>query len=132
MSFRLIGVVAVFLTIGSMFVIPYVAAIFVGYDAELLVLTTRAFRLYGLSFLIMGFNVYASSFFTALGDGVTSALISFLRTLLFQVAAVLVLPALWGIDGIWLAITAAELAALAVSVYMFVTKDKKFRYRHAE
>lgn len=132
MSFRLIGVVAVFLTIGSMFVIPYVAAIFVGYDAELLVLTTRAFRLYGLSFLIMGFNVYASSFFTALGDGVTSALISFLRTLLFQVAAVLVLPALWGIDGIWLAITAAELAALAVSVYMFVTKDKKFHYRHAE
>ena len=132
MSFRLIGVVAVFLTIGSMFVIPYVAGIFVGYDAELLVLTTRAFRLYGLSFLIMGFNVYASSFFTALGDGVTSALISFLRTLLFQVAAVLVLPALWGIDGIWLAITAAELAALAVSVYMFVTKDKKFHYRHAE
>ena len=132
MSFRLIGVVAVFLTIGSMFVIPYVADIFVGYDAELLVLTTRAFRLYGLSFLIMGFNVYASSFFTALGDGVTSALISFLRTLLFQVAAVLVLPALWGIDGIWLAITAAELAALAVSVYMFVTKDKKFHYRHAE
>ena len=132
MSFRLIGVVAVFLTIGSMFVIPYVATIFVGYDAELLVLTTRAFRLYGLSFLIMGFNVYASSFFTALGDGVTSALISFLRTLLFQVAAVLVLPALWGIDGIWLAITAAELAALAVSVYMFVTKDKKFHYRHAE
>lgn len=115
-----------------MFVIPYVAGIFVGYDAELLVLTTRAFRLYGLSFLIMGFNVYASSFFTALGDGVTSALISFLRTLLFQVAAVLVLPALWGIDGIWLAITAAELAALAVSVYMFVTKDKKFHYRHAK
>ena len=132
MSFWLIGVVAVFLTIGSMFIIPYVASIFVGYDAELLVLTTRAFRLYGLSFLIMGFNVYASSFFTALGDGVTSALISFLRTLLFQVTAVLVLPALWGIDGIWLAITAAELAALAVSVYMFVTKDKKFHYRHAE
>ena len=108
------------------------ARFFVGYDENLLILTTRAFRLYGLSFLIMGFNVYASSFFTALGDGVTSALISFLRTLLFQVAAVLVLPALWGIDGIWLAITAAELAALAVSVYMFVTKDKKFHYRHAE
>ena len=88
--------------------------------------------MYGLSFLIMGLNVYASAIFTALGDGVTSALISFLRTLLFQVAAVLVLPTLWGIDGIWLAITAAELAALAVSVCMFVTKDKKFHYRHAE
>ena len=131
-SLKLIGVVAVVMTIGSMFIIPHVARFFVGYDENLLILTTRAFRLYGLSFLIMGFNVYASSFFTALGDGVTSALISFLRTLLFQVAAVLVLPALWGIDGIWLAITAAELAALAVSVYMFVTKDKKFHYRHAE
>ena len=130
MSFRLIGVVAVVMTIGSMFLIPHVARIFVGYDAGLLILTTHAFRLYALSFLIMGFNVYASSFFTALGDGVTSALISFLRTLLFQVAAVFVLPALMGMDGIWLAVTAAELAALGVSVYMFVTKDRKFHYRH--
>ena len=130
MSFRLIGVVAVGMTIGSMFLIPHVARIFVGYDAGLLTLTTHAFRLYALSFLIMGFNVYASSFFTALGDGVTSALISFLRTLLFQVAAVFSLPALMGMDGIWLAVTAAELAALGVSVYMFVTKDRKFHYRH--
>ena len=130
MSFRLIGVVAVGMTIGSMFLIPHVARIFVGYDAGLLTLTTHAFRLYALSFLIMGFNVYASSFFTALGDGVTSALISFLRTLLFQVAAVFALPALMGMDGIWLAVTAAELAALGVSVYMFVTKDRKFHYRH--
>ena len=130
MSFRLIGVVAVVMTISSMFLIPHVARIFVGYDAGLLALTTHAFRLYALSFLIMGFNVYASSFFTALGDGVTSALISFLRTLLFQVAAVFALPALMGMDGIWLAVTAAELAALGVSVYMFVTKDQKFHYRH--
>ena len=129
-SLRLIAVVAVSMTAASMVIIPYVARIFVGYDAQLLALTSRAFRLYALSFLIMGFNVYASSFFTALGDGVTSALISFLRTLLFQLAALLLLPALWGIDGVWLAVTAAELAALAVSVYMFVTKDQKFHYRH--
>ena len=100
-----------------------------GYDPELLVLTTRAFRLYGLSFLIMGYNIYASSFFTALGDGITSALISFLRTLLFQVAAVLVLPELLGIDGVWLAVTAAELASLAVSFAMFRQKDHIFHYR---
>ena len=129
-SLRLIAVVSVTLTAASMVIIPYVARIFVGYDAQLLALTSRAFRLYALSFLIMGFNVYASSFFTALGDGVTSALISFLRTLLFQLAALLLLPALWGIDGVWLAVTAAELAALAVSVYMFMTKDQKFHYRH--
>ena len=131
-SLKLIGVVAVVMTIGSMFIIPHVARFFVGYDENLLILTTRAFRLYGLSFLIMGFNVYASSFFTALGDGVTSALISFLRTLLFQVAAVLLLPLLLGIDGIWLAVTAAELAALLVSIGLFITRDQQFHYRKAE
>ena len=128
-SLRLIGVVAAVMTAVSMVIIPYVARIFVGYDVSLLELTTRAFRLYALSFLIMGFNVYASSFFTALGDGVTSALISFLRTLVFQVAAVLILPALFKTDGIWLAVTAAELAALGVSIAMFLTKDKVFHYR---
>ena len=130
-SLRLIAVVAVTLTLASMFIIPCVARVFVGYDAELLTLTSRAFRLYALSFLIMGFNVYASSFFTALGDGVTSALISFLRTLAFQVIAILLLPMLLGIDGIWLAVTAAELAALAVSAAMLLTKDKVFHYRKA-
>ena len=107
------------------------ARICVGYDAQLLALTNRAFRLYALSFLIMGFNVYASSFFTALGDGVTSALISFLRMFLFQMAALLLLPALWGIDGVWLAVTAAEAGALCVTVLMFITKDKVFHYRKA-
>ena len=130
-SLRLIAVVAVTLTAASMVIIPYVARFFVGYDPELLALTSRAFRLYALSFVILGFNVYASSFFTALGDGVTSALISFLRTLVFQIAAVLILPAILGIDGIWLAVTAAELAALAVSAAMFVIKDKVFHYRKA-
>ena len=129
MSLRLIGVVSVAMTVGAMFLIPYVARFFVGYDPTLLTLTTRAFRLYGLSFLVLGFNIYASSFFTALGDGVTSALISFLRTLLFQVAAVLILPELLGIDGIWLAVTAAELASLAVSMGFFRYKDRVFHYR---
>ena len=130
-SLRLIAVVSVTLTAASMGIIPYVARIFVGYDAQLLALTSRAFRLYALCFLIKGFNIYASSFFTALGDGVTSALISFLRTFLFQMAALLVLPALWGLDGVWLAVTAAELATLAVTVAMFLTKDKTFHYRKA-
>ena len=130
-SLRLIAVVAVAMTAISMVFIPYVARIFVGYDADLLTLTTHAFRLYALSFLIMGFNVYASSFFTALGDGVTSALISFLRTLVFQLTALLILPAILKLDGIWLAVTAAELAALAVSAAMLLTKDKVFHYRKA-
>ena len=77
----------------------------------------------------MGFNVYASSFFTALGDGVTSALISFLRTLLFQLLALIFLPMVLGIEGVWLAVTAAEAGALCVTVLMFITKDKVFHYR---
>ena len=131
-SFLFVAVFVGYAVGSSMFIIPHVARFFVGYDENLLILTTRAFRLYGLSFLIMGFNVYASSFFTALGDGVTSALISFLRTLLFQVAAVLLLPLLLGIDGIWLAVTAAELAALLVSIGLFITRDQQFHYRKAE
>lgn len=131
-SLRLIAAVAVVMTGIAMVCIPYVAAIFVGYDEELLELTTHAFRLFGLSFLIMGFNVYGSSFFTALGDGLVSALISFLRTLVFQLAAVLILPEILGIDGVWLAVTAAELGALVVTVYMFLTKDKIYHYRKPE
>ena len=107
-SLRLIGVIAVVMTALSMLVIPYVARIFVGYDAELLALTSHAFRVYALNFFLMGFNVYGSSFFTALGDGVTSALISFLRTLLFQLLALILLPLVLGIEGVWLAVTAAE------------------------
>ena len=109
--------------------IPETVPLGKGQRLQTFTVANRAFRLYALSFLIMGFNVYASSFFTALGDGVTSALISFLRTMLFQVIAILLLPMLLGIDGIWLAVTAAELAALAVSAAMLLTKDKVFHYR---
>ena len=130
-SLRLIGVVAVLMTALSMVLIPYVARIFVGYDAELLALTSHAFRVYALNFFLMGFNVYGSSFFTALGDGVTSALISFLRTLLFQLLALILLPLVLGIEGVWLAVTVAEAGALCVTVLMFVRKDKVFHYRKA-
>lgn len=104
------------------------AKIFVGYDADLTALTRRALCLYSLSFLAMGFNIFGSAFFTALGNGVVSAAISFLRTLLFQVAAVLVLPLFLGIDGIWLAIVAAELLALVVTVMFFVRKKDYYHY----
>ena len=130
-SLRLIAVVAVTLTAASMVIIPYVARIFVGYDVQLLALTSHAFRVYALNFFLMGFNVYGSSFFTALGDGVTSALISFLRTLLFQLLALILLPLVLGMEGVWLAVTVAEAGALCVTVLMFVRKDKVFHYRKA-
>ena len=104
------------------------AQFFVGYDQELMELTTRALALYSLSFLLCGFNIFGSNMFTALNNGFISAVISFVRTLLCQVAAVLLLPRLWGVDGIWLAITAAELVALIVTVVCFVIFRKKYHY----
>ncbi len=88
------------------------SGMFVGYDATLYDLTVRGFRLFSLSFLITGFNIFGSAFFTALSNGVVSAAISFLRALLFQVIAVLALPVVLGADGIWLAIFAAEVVTL--------------------
>ncbi len=102
--------------------------IFVGYNPSLHALTARGFRLYGISFGICGFNIFASGFFTALNDGVTSALISFLRTLLFQIIFVLLLPSWWGINGVWLSVVAAELCSLAVSLTCFRIKRGKYRY----
>ena len=104
------------------------AGIFVGYDDRLFELTRRGFRLYCPSFLLAGFSIFGSSFFTALGNGGVSAAISFLRSLVFQVAAVLTLPVLLGIDGIWLAVVTAELASLAVSAAFLIGLRKKYHY----
>ena len=102
--------------------------IFVSYDQELLEMTVRGFRVYAFSFLFVSFNIFASSFFTALGNGGVSALISALRTLVFQCVGVLILPILLELDGVWLAVVAAEAAACAVSVLALVLNRKVYRY----
>ena len=102
--------------------------IFVGYDADLLALTTRGFRLYALSFLAMGFNIFGSAFFTALSNGVLSAAIAFLRTLFFQTAAIFILPVFLDLDGIWLAVTAAELLTLAITGLFLVMQRRRYGY----
>ncbi len=104
------------------------SAIFVGYDQGLLELTLRGFLVYSFSFLFAGLAIYGSSFFTALGNGLVSALISFLRTLVFQMAAVLLLPLIWGIDGIWVSIVAAELMAAVVTILFLVGMKGKYHY----
>ena len=104
------------------------AGIFVSYDKELLAMTTTAIRLYGMSFLVNGINIFGSAFFTALNNGAVSALISFLRTLLFQVATILIMPLIWGLNGIWLAIVAAEFLALVVTAVCFAVNRKKYQY----
>lgn len=105
--------------------------LYVGYNAELLEMTHRAFLLFSTAFLFMGYAIFFSSFFTALNDGLTSALISFLRTLVFQVAAVLVLPMIWGLDGIWISVTFAELMAMLTALVFLFAKRKKYGYMKA-
>ena len=102
--------------------------IFVGYDRELFELTKHAFRIFAFSFVMSGFNIFASSFFTALNNGAISAAISFLRTLVFQMTAVLVLPLIFGIDGLWWAVIAAELFALVISAIFIVSKRNRYHY----
>ena len=104
------------------------AQLFTGYDDELFRLTRFAFRLFATSYLIAGFNIFGSAFFTALNNGAVSAAISFLRTLLFQIAAVLLLPAAFGINAIWLSMTAAEVCTLAVTLAFVITQRKKYQY----
>lgn len=104
------------------------AHFFVGYDKELFEMTKVGFRIYSSSFVIMGMNIFGSAFFTALGNGLVSALISFLRTLLFQLIAVLTLPAVLGLNGIWLAIVAAEACALMVTVIFLIKNGKRYHY----
>jgi len=127
-SLTVVCVCAVTMTAAALVLAGPLSGVFVGYDAQLFEMTKRGLSIYSLSFLVMGFNIFASSFFTALNDGVVSAFISFLRTLLFQVVAVLALPAVLGLDGIWLAIVAAELGAMAVSVTFFVKMREKYHY----
>ena len=104
------------------------ATLFVGYDDGLKALTVHAFKIYSFSFLLSGISVFGSAFFTALGDGLTSALIAFLRSLVFQTAAVMLLPLIFEIDGIWYSIIAAELVSAAVTAVFFAVHRKKYRY----
>lgn len=127
-SITLMGIAGILLTILAEILTVPLVTIFASYDAELFAMTCHGFRLYSLAFAIMGINVWGSAFFTALGNGVISATISFLRTLVFQIAVVLILPTLIGIDGIWLAIVAAELLALIFTATFFYSNRNKYHY----
>ncbi len=104
------------------------AKIFVGYDQTLFDITAHAFRIFSFCFLLVGFNIFTSSFFTALNNGAVSAAVSFLRTLVFQLGSVLLLPKLFGVDGIWWSNTVAEVFAFLISLFFLFTKSKKYGY----
>lgn len=107
---------------------PVLAGIFVGYDKELFDMTVHAFRLFSFTFLLSGFNIWCSSFFTALNNGAISAAVSFLRTLVFQLAAVLILPIFFKLDGVWFSVAFAEVCAFIISVIFLIAKRKKYNY----
>lgn len=127
-SLKIIGVCSVaMLVFGEVCSYP-LSYIFVGYDKTLMDMTLRGFQIYSFSFLFAGLAIFGSAFFTALSDGLTSAIMAFLRTLVFQVASVLILPLFFELDGIWFSIIAAEVAAVAITVFFLVIKRKKYKY----
>lgn len=127
-SLNIIGILSVAMLIAAEVLARPLAVIYVGYDPDLLNLTLRGFVIFSFSFLFAGIAIYGSSFFTALNNGLVSALISFLRTMVFQIAAVLIFPLFWGIDGIWSSIVMAELMAALVTILFLMGMRKKYHY----
>ncbi len=127
-SLRLIGIASVSMLVIAELLAKPLAMIFASYDADLLAMTTRAIQIYSLSFLIMGINIFGSAFFTALNNGIVSAIISFFRTMVFQVVAVLLLPMIWGLDGIWFSILCAEVLAMFLTIVCLIKFHKRYGY----
>lgn len=127
-SLVITAVISVFLTAAAILYSGFIAKFFVGYDPALLNLSQRAFTLYSVSFLFCGFNIFASAFFTALNNGFISATISFARTFLFQGLAIIVLPLFLNLDGIWLAVVAAEILSLTLVFFFFVRKKMQYHF----
>jgi len=127
-SLIMIGVFGAVTVISGELPAMLLAQLFTGYDPALTELTVSGFRVFALSFICMGYAIYGSSFLTALNDGVTSAIISFLRTPVFRMTAVMLLPLVWGVDGVWISVAAAEFMAMALSFLFMSIKRKKYHY----
>ena len=127
-SMILVTIAGIVLTgIGILLARP-LSSLFVGYDTELCDMTTHAFALYCVSFLVAGFSIFGSSLFTALNNGLVSAIISFMRTLVFQVICIMILPGIWGMEGIWYSIIVSEVMAAGVALVLIAANKKKYRY----
>lgn len=127
-SMFLVSMASVILTLAAILLSSPLSKLFVGYDATLFEMTVRGFKLYAISFLFCGISILGSSMFTALNNGIVSAAISFLRTILFQVLAILILPLLFKLDGIWYSISVAEFASLVITTFFLLRMRKKYHY----
>lgn len=127
-SLIILGTAAIVLTTLAILLAKPLTSIFVGYDVELWDMTTRAFKICAIPFLVMWFNMYASCFFTALNDGAVSAGISFMRALVLPVICIIVLPMIWELDGVWYSLAGSEILGVLVSLYFLLGKRKKYHY----
>lgn len=127
-SLFLITVSGVAMVVSAELLAAPLSEIFVGYDAALYEMTVSGFAIFALSFGFMGFGIFTSAFFTALSDGLTSALISFIRTLVFQSAAIIILPMIWELDGVWISVVVAEFMSVLLGITFLAVKRKKYNY----
>lgn len=127
-SFKIMSILGITMMILAQILASSLAKVFVGYDKQLFDMTVHGFRLFSFYFILAGINIYASSFFTALNNGMISAIISFSRTLGFETLAVIILPIFLQLDGVWLAITVAEICAFVISISFLIAKKEKYHY----
>ena len=127
-SFKIMSVLGITMMVLAQILASPLAKVFVGYDKKLFDMTVHGFRLFSFYFILAGINIYSSSFFTALNNGMISAIISFSRTLGFETLAVIILPIFLQLDGVWLAITVAEICAFVISISFLIAKKEKYHY----
>lgn len=124
-SLTLMLSLGVFCTAFAYFVSPPFARVFCAGNPELYELAVHGSQIFAFSYLLSGFNIWASAFFTALSNGLISALLSFLRLFVFQIGCILILPRIFGLSGIWASIAVAEvLAAVPAAVCLFACRNK--------
>jgi Na+-driven multidrug efflux pump len=126
---KIVGMVSIVMFILSELAASVLVSIFIVSNPTLIELTVQGFRIFAISFLFCGINIFASAYFTALGNGRASAMISFIRTLFLQVIMILVLPQFLGIQGIWMALPVAEALTLGLTFWYFKQQQSVFKIR---
>ena len=114
-----LGIAGIVVTVLSYLAGGAVVDFFAKNNAQVETIALYGFRIVATSFLMMAYNVFASGWFTALNDGKTSAILSFCRTVIFMIAPVLILPGIFGMDGVWMSITAGEVLSILMSIFYF-------------
>lgn len=127
-SLVIVGITSVVMCVSSFFLSAPFSALYVGKDKELYDITVHGFKIFSFVFLSMGINIFGSAFFTALNNGLISAVIAFLRTLVFQIASVMILPIFFRLDGVWFSIIVADVLSLIVTATFLLAKKKKYGY----